>query len=75
MTSRRQFLNQGSLGFLSTLIFPLSVYAKDISDFNGLVISEDEGEVFQMRDGTAIVKIKIAKVQGANSNLLFFGIF
>ena len=58
MTSRRQFLNQGSLGFLSTLIFPLSVYAKDTSDFNGLVVSEDEGEVFQMRDGTAIVKLK-----------------
>ena len=46
MTSRRQFLNQGSLGFLSTLIFPLSVYAKDTSDFNGLVVSEDEGEIF-----------------------------
>jgi len=46
MTSRRQFLNQGSLGFLSTLIFPLSGYANETSDFNGLVISEDEGEVF-----------------------------
>jgi quercetin dioxygenase-like cupin family protein len=33
----------------------------------GLVVSEDEGEALQMRDGTAIVKIKIAKTQGANS--------
>ena len=67
MTSRRQFLNQGGLGLLSSFIFPLSGYANDTSDFNGLVVSEDEGEVFQMRDGTAIVKIKIAKAQGANS--------
>jgi quercetin dioxygenase-like cupin family protein len=67
MTSRRQFLQKGSLGFLSSLILPLSVFAKDNSDFDGLVVSEDEGEAFQMRDGTAIVKIKIAKVQGAES--------
>ena len=67
MTSRRQFLQKGSVGFLSSLILPLSVFAKDNSDFDGLVVSEDEGEAFQMRDGTAIVKIKIAKVQGAAS--------
>lgn len=67
MTSRRQFLQQGSLGFFSSLILPLSAHAKDTSDFTGLVVSEDEGEAFQMRDGTAIVKIKIAKAQGANS--------
>jgi quercetin dioxygenase-like cupin family protein len=67
MTSRRQFLQQGSLGFVSSFILPLSVLAKDTSDFNGIVVSEDEGEAFQMRDGTAIIKIKIAKVQGAES--------
>jgi quercetin dioxygenase-like cupin family protein len=67
MTSRRQFLQKGSVGFLSSLILPLSVFAKDNSDFDGLVVSEDEGEAFQMRDGTAIVKIKIAKVQGSES--------
>jgi quercetin dioxygenase-like cupin family protein len=67
MKSRRQFLRQGSLGFLSSLILPLSGLAKDTSDFNGMVVSEDEGEAFQMRDGTAIVKIKIAKAQGAES--------
>jgi len=67
MTSRRQFLQKGSVGFLSSLILPLPVFAKVNSDFDGLVVSEDEGEAFQMRDGTAIVKIKIAKVQGAES--------
>lgn len=67
MTSRRQFLQQGSLGLISPLIIPLTSFGMDISDFNGLVINEGEGEAFQMRDGTAIVKIKIAKVQGAKS--------
>ena len=67
MTSRRQFLQQGSLSLFSALILPLSSLANDTSDFTGLVINEDEGEAFQMRDGTAIVKIKIAKNQGAGS--------
>ena len=67
MTSRRQFLQQGSLGFFSSLILPLPSLAKDTSDFEGLVVNEDEGEALQMRDGSAIVKIKIGKVQGAES--------
>jgi hypothetical protein len=67
MTSRRQFLQQGSLGLFASLLLPLSSHANGTSDFSGLVVSEDEGEVFQMRDGTAIVKIKIAKAQGADS--------
>jgi len=67
MASRREFLQQGSLGFLSCLVLPLPVPANDTSDFTGLVVNEDEGEAIQMRDGTAIVKIKIAKLQGAQS--------
>jgi quercetin dioxygenase-like cupin family protein len=67
MTSRKQFLQQGSLGFLSSFILPFSIQAKGNADFTGLVVNEDEGEAYQMRDGTAIVKIKIAKVQGADS--------
>ncbi len=67
MTSRRQFLGHGSLGILSSLILPLSVFSKDTSGFEGLVVNEDEGESIQMRDGTAIVRIKIAKTQGAQS--------
>ena len=67
MTSRRQFLQIGSLGFLSSLILPLAAHVKNTSSFSGLVVSEDEGEAFQMRDGTAIIRIKIAKSQGAES--------
>jgi quercetin dioxygenase-like cupin family protein len=67
MTSRRKFIAQGSIGLLYSLILPLPAFSKDFSDLEGLVVSEDEGEALQMRDGTAIVKIKIAKTQGANS--------
>ena len=67
MTSRRKFLQQGCLGFLSTSSLPLYAFAHGSGNFTGLVVNEDEGEAFQMRDGTAIVKIKIAKIQGVQS--------
>jgi quercetin dioxygenase-like cupin family protein len=34
------------------------------SGFEGLVVSENTGEAFRLRDGAAIVRIKIAKTQG-----------
>ena len=67
MTSRRQFLELGSLGVLSSILLPTESNASDRQDFNGLIVSEEEGEAIQMRDGTAIVKIKIAKLQGSQS--------
>ncbi len=67
MTTRREFLHQGGVGLLSSLLLPSSTFAMDPSHFDGVVVSENEGEAFQMRDGTAIVKIKIGKVQGAQS--------
>ena len=67
MASRRQFMQVGSLGLLSSSIFPLSGFSNPNAEFEGLVVNEEEGEAIQMRDGTAIVKIKIAKVQGSNS--------
>jgi len=67
MNSRRQFLQQGSLGFISSFIIPSMAFAEVDPDFGGLVVNHDEGEAIQMRDGTAIVKIKIAKAQGAES--------
>jgi len=64
MTSRRQFLQQGSLGIFS---FVLPFPPVTSPDPAGLVVNENEGEAFQMRDGTAIVKIKVAKDHGAGS--------
>jgi quercetin dioxygenase-like cupin family protein len=67
MNSRRRFIAQGSIGFLSSLILPLPSFSKGTSTFEGLVVNEDKGKALQMRDGSAIVKIKIAKIQGAKS--------
>jgi quercetin dioxygenase-like cupin family protein len=67
MTSRKQFIGQGSLGIFSFLVSSSLAFSKVASDFEGLVVNEDEGEAFQMRDGTAIVRIKISKIQGSQS--------
>lgn len=65
MPSRRQFVEHSSLALLSTLLFPLPALAAQ--NFEGLVVNEDEGEVVRLRDGSALVRIKIAKTQGARS--------
>jgi quercetin dioxygenase-like cupin family protein len=67
MISRKQFLSRGSVGLFSTILFPLSALPYGTSNFEGLVIHEEEGESVRMRDGSAIVKIKIAKTQGSDS--------
>ncbi|MGZ3846360.1 MAG: cupin domain-containing protein [Flavisolibacter sp.] len=66
MTSRRQFVKQGSLGLLP-IILPLTVLSKTTTEFEGIVVSENEGDAFRLRDGRAVVKIKISKRQGAAS--------
>src|SRR6516164_1726396 len=64
MSSRRKFLQQSGLGLLSLLASRLPVSGERRPSFGGLVVSEDEGEAFRLRDGSAIVRIKIAKTQG-----------
>lgn len=66
MTSRRQFVKQGSLGLLP-VILPLTVFSKATSEFEGIVVGEKDGEAFRLRDGRAVVKIKISKRQGPAS--------
>jgi mannose-6-phosphate isomerase-like protein (cupin superfamily) len=67
MISRRQFVGQGSVGVLASFMLPLFAYCKTTSDFEGLVVTEEEGEAYRLRDGRASVKIKISKQQGATS--------
>lgn len=67
MPSRRQFIGHGSQALLSTLLFPLPALSVGPGDFEGIVVNEDEGEEVRMRDGSAIVRIKIAKTRGARS--------
>ena len=67
MSSRRKFFKQGSLSLASIMTLRFTNMIQMDSDFEGLVINESEGEAYQLRDGTAIVKIKISKNQGSNS--------
>lgn len=67
MNSRRQFIQNGTCGILSGFMLPTLAFAETPTDFEGLVVNEDEGEVVRLRDGTAIVRIKIAKSQGSDS--------
>jgi quercetin dioxygenase-like cupin family protein len=66
MTSRRKLFKLGSLGLLP-FILPSFVFSKYASDFEGIVVNENDGEAFRLRDGRALVKIKISKRQGAAS--------
>jgi quercetin dioxygenase-like cupin family protein len=69
MTSRRKFLQRGSVGILSILGLPATSLLSSSSTptFAGLVVSDEEGEAVRGRDGSAIVRIKVAKTQGAES--------
>lgn len=67
MPSRRQFLEHASAGLISTLLFPLPAFCEDTENFEGVVVNEDEGEAIRMRDGSAIVRIKVTKTQGVQT--------
>ena len=67
MNSRRQFLEQGSVGFLSFLLLPLPAFSNDIPGFEGLVVAEQDGETLMIRNGTTTLRIKISKTHGSAS--------
>jgi quercetin dioxygenase-like cupin family protein len=67
MATRRNFIQHGSVGLASAFFPPLAPSTVDHLDFGGLVVGDEEGEVIQLRGGTAILRIKIAKTQGAQS--------
>lgn len=67
MHTRRSFLQFGSLGLLSIFIPPISIPMFNSPDFEGMIVNENEGEAYQLRDGRAIVKIKISKQLGSDS--------
>jgi quercetin dioxygenase-like cupin family protein len=66
MNARRKFFEQGSLGLLS-LILPLPALSNDLPGFEGLVVDEQEGETYMLRNGTTMLRIKISKTQGSES--------
>ena len=44
-------------------------------EFEGLVVNEEEGEAYQLKSGTSVAKIKVAKSQGATSVCLLSEVF
>jgi quercetin dioxygenase-like cupin family protein len=67
MNSRRKFLGQSSLGIFSALLLPLPEISKDRPGFEGMVVNEQEGETLMLRNGTTVLRIKIAKTDGSNT--------
>ena len=72
MSTRKQFIQQSGFGLFS-LLLPDRAFVQLLQDeFKGMVLNEEEGEVYQWPDrvtgeGTARVIIKISKPNGSHS--------
>lgn len=66
MSSRKKFIGQLGLSSIG-LLFNNGLLADDLSAPEGLVVNEKDGETIMLREGTSIVKIKIAKTHGYKS--------
>ena len=72
MGTRKHFIQQGSLGLFSLLLGGTAFAQTKNSDFKGIVIHEDEGEIYQYPDRvtgapTRVLKIKVSKTAGAQT--------
>ena len=72
MATRKDFFHHGSLCLLSLFSSPFAFSNLINDDFKGIVLNEDEGEVYQYPDrvtgeGTRRLTIKVSKLQGSNS--------
>lgn len=72
MSTRKQFIQQSSLGLFSLLVPELAFASPGADDFKGIVLNDEEGEIYQYPDrlkgtGTRTLKIKVSKVQGATT--------
>ncbi len=67
MASRKQFISRSSLGIFTLLANPLSAISNTNSDSEGVIVHEQEGEVYQVKGGRGLIKIKVGKIHGAES--------
>jgi quercetin dioxygenase-like cupin family protein len=78
MTTRKQFFKKGAI-IMAPFLLPQPLQANENTysnpDFEGLVVNEEEGEAYQLKGGTSIAKIKVAKSQGATSVCLLSEVF
>ena len=66
MPTRKQFVGQLGLAPIGFFLGE-NALAHSANDPEGLVVNENEGETIMLREGTSLVKIKIAKVHGYTS--------
>ena len=66
MASRKKFISQLGLSSIG-LLYGNDLCADNAGETEGLVVSQNEGETIFLREGSALVRIKIAKRQGYNS--------
>ncbi|WP_462252139.1 cupin domain-containing protein [Ferruginibacter sp.] len=67
MTSRRNFVEKSSAALISVLLLPAINSAQTSSPFKGIVVNEEDGETYLLRNGTTILKIKVAKQLGSEN--------
>lgn len=72
MYSRKQFFQQGGLSVFSLLLYNKAISDITNNEFKGIVVNEDEGEIYQYPDRvtgapTRTLKIKISKTAGSNN--------
>ena len=66
MSTRKQFVAHLALGSTG-LLLGNNALGNSHNDGEGLVVNSDEGEIIMLREGTSLVKIKIAKNHGYDS--------
>ncbi len=73
MNTRKHFLTQSSLGLLAFIAFPSVAFGNttNTSNFEGLVVNEEEGETYLLRNGTTKLKIKISKTMHGSQSICF----
>jgi hypothetical protein len=63
----KKFLQQRSVSLLSILDSSSLASGEKRGGFESLVVNDDTGEIFRLRDESGIVTIEIAKTQGSVS--------
>ena len=72
MGTRKHFIQHGSVGLFSLLLGETALTQTLNDEFKGIVVNEEEGEIFQYPDRitgapTRTLKIKVSKTAGAHT--------
>lgn len=72
MGTRKHFIQQGSVGLFSLLLGGTVFPQTNNSEFKGIVVNEDEGDIYQYPDRitgapTRTLKIKVSKTAGSQT--------